>query len=57
MGRYWFRAVEQQMLHEALASKSSGLRGAVDGPAIGFVRDEEGLPEIESRQISRQYGD
>lgn len=29
LGRYWFRVVEQQLLNEALAGKSSGMRGPV----------------------------
>jgi len=29
LGRYWFRIVEQQLLNEALAGKSSGVRGPV----------------------------
>jgi hypothetical protein len=29
LGRYWFRIVEQQLLNESLAAKSSGVRGLV----------------------------
>ena len=29
LGRYWYRIVEQQLLNEALAGKSSGVRGPV----------------------------
>lgn len=53
MGRYWFRAVEQQMLHEALASKSSGLRGTVMSSRPSDVASQALLEQFGRTQVRR----
>jgi hypothetical protein len=47
LGRYWFRIVEQQLLSEAVAGKSSGVRGPV-------TRWRRG--DIVSDALSKQFG-
>jgi hypothetical protein len=47
LGRYWFRIVEQQLLSEALAGKSSGVRG----PVMHWRRGD-----VVSDVLSEQFG-